>query len=161
LFDLLNIQKRFTNAEIQEIELWSYEHAKSMLHEDFVERMKEIHPNIKILGKYINSSKYIEVQCMECNYIWNGIPSNMLSGDGCRKCGTVKAHKSFVRSKEDFIKELSEKNPYVEIIGEYCGRHKPVRARCKICGFEWEPTAGSLLRGCNHKGAKKIHSDMK
>ena len=160
LFDLLNIPKRFTSAEIQEIETWSHEHAKSISHEDFIERMKVVHPNIKILGQYVNSSKQIQVQCMVCNYVWNGVPSNMLAGDGCRKCGTIKAHKSFVKSTDDFIKELSKKNPNVEILGEYCGRHKPIRSKCRICGFEWTPIAGSLLRGCNHKGSKGMHKNI-
>lgn len=157
IFDLLNIQKRFTSAEIMEIEEWSYEHAKSMLHEDFVERMKKIHPNIKVLGKYVNSNKRIEVQCIKCDYVWDAVPANMLSGDGCRKCGTIKAHVSFIRDMDDFIKELSEKNPDVEVVGEYVGRHKPIQARCKICGLEWNPIAKSLLRGSSHKGAKGIH----
>ena len=122
--------------------------------------MKVVHPNIKILGQYVNSSKQIQVQCMVCNYVWNGVPSNMLAGDGCRKCGTIKAHKSFVKSTDDFIKELSEKNPNVEILGEYCGRHKPIRSKCRICGFEWNPIAGSLLRGCNHKGSKGMHKNI-
>lgn len=161
LFELLNIQKRFTSTEVQEIEDWSYKHAKSMLHEDFVERMKTIHPDIKVLGEYVNSSKKIQVRCMKCDYVWDGVPANMLSGDGCRKCGTIKAHESFVRNRDDFIKELFEKNPDVEVIGNYVGRHKPIRARCKICGLEWNPIAGSLLRGSSHKGSKGIHKNMK
>ena len=161
LFDLLNIKKRFTSAEVKEIETWSYEHAKSMLHEDFVERMKIIHPNIQVLGKYINSNKKVEVRCIKCNHVWNGVPANMLSGDGCRKCGTIRAHKSFLRNTDDFIRELSEKNPDIEILGEYAGRHKSIQARCKICGLEWSPVAGSLLRGCSHKGSKGIHKNIK
>lgn len=160
LFELLNIQKRFTNTEIQEIENWSYEHSKSMLHEDFIERMNVIHPDIRVLGEYVNSSKKIQVQCMKCDYVWDGVPANMLSGDGCRKCGTIKAHKAFVRNKEDYLKELYEKNPDVEVLGEYLGRHKPIKVRCKICGLEWNPVAGSLLRSSSHKGAKTIHKNI-
>ena len=161
LFDLLNIKKRFTSAEVEEIETWSYEHSKSMLHEDFVDRMKVIHPSIEILGQYVNSSKRILVRCTKCNYAWHGVPSNLLSGDGCRKCGTIIAHKSFVRDSDDFVKELREKNPEVEIVGEYVGRHKPIRVRCKICGLEWNPIAASLLRGSSHKGSKGIHKNIR
>lgn len=161
LFELLNIQKRFTSAEIQDIEEWSYAHAKAMLHKDFVERMRLIHPDIKVIGEYVNSNKRIQVQCLKCGYVWDGVPANMLSGDGCRKCGTIKAHESFVRNMDDFIKELSEKNPNVEVLGEYVGRHKPIRVRCKICGLEWNPVAGSLLRGSSHKGAKGMHKNKK
>lgn len=159
LFDLLNIQKRFTSTEIQEIEDWSYEHSKSMLHEEFVERMKIINPDITILDKYVNTSQKIRVRCKKCGNMWLAVPANILYGDGCRKCGIIKAHEPFVRNMDDFIIELSEKNPDIEILGEYVGRHKPIKARCKICGYEWNPVAGSLLRGSSHKGSKKIHNN--
>ena len=161
MFDLFNIQKRFSIDEIQEIEKFAYEHSKSMVHADFLNRMKIIQPNIKILGEYVNSSKRIQVQCIKCGYIWYGVPSNMLSGDGCRKCGTIEAHKHFVRDSDSYIKELSEKNPNIKVLGKYLGRHNHILVKCKICGFEWSPIAGSLLRGCSHKGAKKIHKNIK
>ena len=59
-----------------------------------------------------------------------------------------------------FKKQVFSANPDIEIIGEYCGRHQPVKAKCKICGYEWEPQAASLLRGSNHKGWKGIHKKM-
>ena len=161
LFDLMNIQMKFTNTEIQEIENWAYEHSKSMIHDDFVERMSNIHPSIKVLGMYVNSGKRIQVQCTKCDYIWQGVPGNMLSGDGCRRCGTIKAHEKFIKNEKDFIEELSIKNPDVEVLGKYVGRHKSIKVRCKICGLEWEPRASSLLRGSSHKGAKEKHKDIK
>lgn len=160
LFDILNIKKRFTISEIQEIEDLAYKHARAILHEDFVRCMKKIHPDIKVLGKYVNSNKRIQVQCKKCDYVWEGVPANMLSGDGCRKCGTIRAHESFIKNRDDFIKELSKKNPDIEILGEYVGRHKPIKARCMICGLEWEPIASSLLRGSSHKGAKGMHKKI-
>ena len=48
-------------------------------------------------------------------------------------------------------------NPDVEIIGNYTGRHNRILARCRICGYKWEPRASSLLRGSNHKGWKTLH----
>jgi len=41
-----------------------------------------------------------------------------------------------------------------------CGNKTPVKARCKICGYEWEPIDSSLLRGANHKGSKTIHKSI-
>ena len=85
----------------------------------------------------------------------------MLSGDGCRKCGTKKAHEKVMKNTEWIKNELKKIESDVEIIGEYRGRHNPIKARCKICGYEWEPMASSLLRGANHKGSKTIHNSLK
>lgn len=48
-------------------------------------------------------------------------------------------------------------NPKIEILGDYTGRHSHIRAKCKVCGFEWSPVAFSLLRGSSHKGSKAMH----
>lgn len=142
------------------IEATAYDRAKSVTHEQFLEKMRIIHPNIKVIGHYRNANKRIQVKCGVCGYEWNAVPGNLLSGDGCRRCGTKKAHADMFKKQESFIEEIKRVNPNVEIVGKYIGRHSPVKARCKICGFEWEPRASSLLRGSNHKGAKSMHHGL-
>lgn len=68
-----------------------------MVHEIFIERLKVVRPDIEVLGRYKNANVSLLVKCKKCGYEWNGIPANMLSGDGCRKCGTKKAHERFVK----------------------------------------------------------------
>ena len=63
----------------------------------------------------------------------------------------------FLKKDNDVINELLAKNPNVEIIGKYNGRHNPIKAKCKICGYIWEPTVSSLLRGSSHKNSKSMH----
>ena len=99
-------------------------------------------------------------KCNKCGFEWNALPSSLLSGDGCRKCGTKKAHEKLIKKDEDVIKEISLKNPNVEIIGKYTGRHNSIKARCKICGYTWEPIVSSLLRGSSHKNAKVMHKNI-
>ena len=160
LFNIAYLDHRINDDEWSNIEQEAYENSKAMVHEDFVKRMQDIHPTIEILGKYENTNRKLKVRCLSCGYIWEGIPANMLSGDGCRKCGTKAAHKYFVKDPEKFTKEVAEKNPDIEVIGKYIGRHSPVRVRCKVCGFEWSPRASSILRGSSHKGSKTIHKRM-
>lgn len=161
LFDLLNIQKEFTKEEILSIEKESYDSAKAMTNEEFVARMKYVNPNIEIIEKYYNSNRRLKVKCKLCGYEWNALPSSLLFGDGCKKCGVIKAHENMKKSQKDFIAELEKINPNVEIIGEYKGRHQPVLARCKICGYIWSPRASSLLRGSSHKNYKTLHANLK
>ena len=100
------------------------------------------------------------IKCNVCGFEWYGVPANMVSGDGCRKCGTIKAHKNFIKDDKTIINDLKKKNPNIEVIGKYTGRHNHIRVKCKRCGFEWEPIFSSLLRGSSHKNAKSMHKDI-
>ena len=159
LFKICKIKYDFTIDDWEDIETNAYKLSKAKTHEDFIDEMKKIHPNIIVLGKYENSNKRIKVRCNVCGFEWNGVPANMLSGDGCKKCGTKLAHKKFIKDNSKIIEELKIKNPDIEIIGEYTGRHNSIKVKCKICGYEWEPVFSSLLRGSSHKNAKSMHKN--
>lgn len=161
LFALCEIKDTFNDDDWSEIEKKAYLLSKAKTHEEFIKEMKMIHPNIKVLGKYENANKRILVKCNICGREWNGVPANMLSGDGCRRCGTKKAHEKVMKNTEWMKNELKKINSKVEIIGEYTGRHNRIKAKCRICGYEWNPIASSLLRGANHKGSKTIHNTLK
>lgn len=163
VLELLKISGKdvyFSDMTWEKIEEHAYENAKSMTHEIFVTRIEKIHPNVEIIDRYQNANRRLKVRCNRCGFEWSAVPANLLSGDGCRKCGTKEAHKRFIKKQEDFIKEIAAVNPEVEIIGKYSGRHAPIKTRCRICGYEWEPRASSLLRGSNHKGAKTMHNSI-
>lgn len=78
-----------------------------------------------------------------------------------RNVAQKRAHEKFIKQEGEFIEEIRIKNPNVEIIGEYKGRHSPIETKCKICGYIWTPIASSLLRGSSHKNAKSIHKKQK
>ena len=160
LFSIANIKYKFTSKDWIKIEKQAYLNAKGRTHDKFVEEMVVINSSIEILGKYTNANRRILVKCKNCNFEWNALPSSLLSGDGCRKCGTKKAHENFIKNTDDILEELSIKNPSVEILGRYTGRHNPIKARCKICGYEWSPIVSSLLRGSSHKGSKTMHKNL-
>jgi len=157
LFGEIGVEKKFSQEEIEKIEKLSYEQAKAKLHDDFVKEVGEIHPMINICGRYQNANKRIPVLCKMCGYEWEAVPANLLAGDGCKRCGTVKAHEKFIKEQSLFVKQVEMSNPNVEVIGQYIGRHQPIQTRCKICGYEWLPRVSSLLRGSSHKGWKKMH----
>lgn len=156
-----SILNNLSEEDYTTIENEAYENSKSMTHDIFCKRMSKVHPNIQIIDKYVNSNKRIKVKCNICGFEWSGVPFNMLAGDGCRKCGTKKAHEKFLKEKDCLINELKNINPDIEIIGEYTGRHSKIKTRCKICGFEWEPVVSSLLRGSSHKNSKSMHNLLK
>lgn len=62
-------------------------------HEQYVEELKEINPNIIPLEKYQNSLTPIKHKCLIDNYEWDVRPSQVLRGFGCPKCSTSKGEK--------------------------------------------------------------------
>lgn len=161
LFNMCNVENDISMSVFQQIEEEAYSLAKSKTHEIFVNEMKSVNPDITIIGTYYNSNKRIAVKCNVCGNAWYGVPANLLSGDGCKKCGTKEAHKKFIKSQTDFIAEVAIANPNVKIIGNYTGRHNPIKAKCLICGHVWYPIASSLLRGSSHKNSKNMHKEVK
>lgn len=51
------------------------------------------------------------------------------------------------RTTKQFIEEMGEINPDIEVLGEYTAARSRVNVRCKKCGHEWNPSASSLLSG--------------
>lgn len=151
----------FSQQQWQELEAVAYANSKSITHEDFIGRLSSIKPDIEVLGKYENTNRRIKVKCKICSFEWEAIPASLLAGDGCRICGTKEAHKKFLKSQVEFETELHKVNPSVKILGEYKGRHTPIKAQCLICGYIWEPVPSSLLRGSTHKGAIGMHQKIK
>lgn len=51
------------------------------------ERVRKLHPNISILGNYINNNTKILCKCDICGYQWEVIPRTILTeGHGCPNC---------------------------------------------------------------------------
>ncbi len=62
-------------------------------HEEYVEELKNVNPNIICLEAYIDSNTTILHKCLIDGYEWKTIPSNILSGHGCPKCNESKGEK--------------------------------------------------------------------
>lgn len=73
--------------------------------------------------------------------------------------------KAAYRTHEQFIEEMKNKNPTVEVLGEYIDTKHKVLVRCRKCRREWQGNPTVLLRGhacssCSHigKGGKRALS---
>lgn len=67
------------------------------------------------------------------------------------------------KTHEEFIREMNEKRPDINILGKYKNKRSGVHCQCKICGFSkyqdgtaWMPLPGNILRGmgcpnCNNE----------
>ena len=62
-------------------------------HEEFVVKLQNVNPYIKVIDKYYDSHTKIDCQCLSCNHIWSASPNNLLRGYGCPKCNESKGEK--------------------------------------------------------------------
>ncbi len=115
---------------------------------EFIKELKEKKIEYKPLEKYDGASKKILFKCNQCGNIWGAKPTNILSGKGCPKCRDIEARRRWIYSHDKFCELANEKNPNVEIVGEYTGNKNKIKVRCKKHGIEWEPLPAAVLRGC-------------
>lgn len=120
---------------------------KKLTHDEFVGRMKLVNPNIKIIGKYINSSTKIKCKCLTHNVVWSAKPSQLLNNHGCKKCGAEKISNKLSGSHNIFINKLFNLNPNIQILDQYVNNHTYVRCKCKIDDYEWSAKPANLLNG--------------
>lgn len=146
----------------------SYEHCHINAHQDFINSMSEVNPNIEILEKYKGLNIPILVNDRSCEHpSWKARPYTLLKGNGCPACGKIKASQSRLKTEEEYINELKEKNPLVSVIGKYTLAKNYIKVKCNICGNEWEAKAYSLLSGracpkCKTaRGVKNNHGKTK
>lgn len=66
----------------------------SMTHNEYVDRLLNVNPNIIALEEYINSEIKINHKCKLCGCEWKAKPGNILSSKGCPKCNESHGEKS-------------------------------------------------------------------
>ena len=127
-------------------------------HEEFIAQLKNINPNIEILGKYLGSKHKIECRCKVCNNKWSTTPDHLLHGTGCIECQTKKP-----RTPESFVDDMKNINPNIKILGNYIDNKTKIECRCLICDNEWDVLPKSLLQrhGCPNCARGKLNSRRK
>ena len=59
-----------------------------LTHEEYIEKVAEINPNIKVLDTYVDIKTKILHKCLVDYYEWMVTPDSILHGIGCPKCNT-------------------------------------------------------------------------
>lgn len=120
-------------------------------HEDYVNELKDKNPNLEVLGNFIDVDTKILHRCKIHDYIFEKVPSLALRGSGCSKCGSDMNRKHFMKTHEQYVNELQEIHPDIEVVGEYINAKTKILHRCKIDGYEWLATPDNVLQysiGC-------------
>lgn len=118
--------------------------------EDIIPLIKN--KDVELISDYTGNEKPINCRCKKCGNEWTTLPKVLMTnGAGCPICGRKKANANESKPHEQFVKELQEINPDIEVIGIYAGTHRKVKCRCKVDGTVWDAYPANLLNrsaGC-------------
>lgn len=129
--------------------------SKTRTHEEYVEQLKRVNPDIIPLESFKTVNDKILHYCKKHNVTWKSLPSNILNGHGCYKCGNEKITLKNTTSFEEYQKELQLNFPELECIGDYINHTTPVLHKCKTCGYEWSTQPIYILKGVGCKRCNK------
>ena len=131
--------------------------------EEFLQELKEknIHyknNDIAILEEYQRTHDKILCHCNICNNDFYRTPHDLLEGKHCQKCSILAMGKDKLKTHSQFLCEMQDINPNIEILGEYKGSHTKIKYRCKVCETISEQTPTVMLQGhgCQKCANKKI-----
>ena len=116
--------------------------------EDFIEDIKDT--GFELIGEYKKDGEKVKLICKN-GHEFEATPNKIKQGRGCPFCKREKLKKCFMKSTEQFIKDLEKANPSLELVGEYKGSHNEVNYKCKICNRISKGVADKLLQrelGC-------------
>ena len=110
---------------------------RKMNREEFVSRLNEKHPNIKLLGKFSGLDEKANFKCTKCNKSRNTKASNVLySKYGCNICARKQNGLKSRTTHEEFVKKLENIKPGIIVLGKYRTSKDHIRVKCKVCKHE-------------------------
>lgn len=116
--------------------------SRKLTHDEQVEAIAKVNPNIEVLGSIVGNAVNVLCRCKVCNHKWNAIPSNLKRGQGCPSCaGNIKL------THNEQVAAITEVNPNIEVLGEIISSHAKVLCKCKICSHEWRVAPYSIKSG--------------
>lgn len=133
--------------------------SKKRTHNEFIQELNVKMPNIEVLSTYTTNKDRVSLRCKVCNHTWNAIASSPLRGKGCAKCaGTLR------KTHAQFIDQMQERHPDIEVLGNYINNREKVRCKCLRCNGIFMGIPHSMIdswHGCPHcassVGERAIH----
>lgn len=117
-------------------------------HEEYVQKVATINPNIEVLGKYTYAKIPILHKCKIHKREWMSTPDSILHGHGCYDCANEKQSRDKIKPHDQYVLELKQMNPDIIVIGEYKGSSTPILHKCLKDNYEWYLAPVNALNGC-------------
>ena len=125
--------------------------AQTTTHEDFVERMGNINPNIEIRSRYTKNYQEVDCHCKICKHDWSPTAQNLLAGHGCPNCANIKLSNDRRNDLETLKEKSKQISKYIDIcFDNYKNKNSNLDCTCKICHHKWQACFHNLMagRGC-------------
>lgn len=137
---------------------------KKKSQEEYVLEVTMKHPDIEVIGGYVNSRTAITHRCKICGNIWDAKPSRILGDDiACKKCRNIFMEEQRKKYEKSYIERLNNIHPNIILLGKYINANHKTAHRCTICGYEWNPKPSNMLdtrySGCPVCSGSKIGPD--
>lgn len=130
-------------------------------HEQYLEDLNFINPNIEPIEPYINVDTTILHRCKICEHIWPIKPNHTLSGHGCPMCGFKKCADNKRKFHEEYVRDLHNINQDIEVLGEYINNNTKILHRCKKCNCKWDIDPCHTLRGQGCPVCNESHGERR
>ena len=121
---------------------------------DYILELANANPHIKLVGDYINAKIPTQHYCELHKVFWNISPSNALKGRGCKECCRQKQSLSLLKTHAQYVLDLANANPNIEVVENYIDAKTPILHRCLIDGLVWSICPSNALCG---KGCPKCN----
>lgn len=122
-----------------------------MNRDEYLERVKEINPDIKVVSEFFGAVKPIKYICPQCKQekeIKYACDLYRKKIYGCRKCFMVKINSSRSEKTKDEVIQIINKHENLSYISFYKskGGRLTVRLNCNICNKSWEATENNIVK---------------
>jgi len=137
----------------------------SKKHNEYIKEVKEKYPHIEVLEEYKKYQSKISHDDIRCEHQpWLAQPQIILNGYGCPDCANENRRKKLSKKHNEYIKEVKEKYPHIEVLEEYKNNNTPILHNDKRCTHKsWLISPSSILigRSCPicANNIKKTHDD--
>jgi hypothetical protein len=111
-------------------------------HDEFIKQLSKVNGDIEILDKFTGKRNDVLVRCKKCGREWNVLAYKLLDGAGCLDCSKRRK----IKTQEEYVQEVHDANPNVEIISNYTKGIDNIKVKCKLCSHEWETKAVYLTK---------------
>ena len=121
--------------------------AKKKTHEEYVAEVKQINPNIEVVGIYVNAKTPIDHFCLTHNIKWIARPDNILQGKGCPECAKDARRMAIAMTHEEYVKKLKEILPHIRVVDDYINIVTKITHYCEKHNIYWDVAPQTLLYG--------------
>lgn len=125
----------------------------------FLEKVKQINPDVKVLTAYIKTDEHVQCECLICGHIYPVLPLNLLKGRRCPQCALQKASDRLRDSHDTFLEKLAKVHSNIRVVGKYENQNTRVECECLNCGNVWNPVPYHLLSGVGCPDCQKSHGE--